>query len=425
MDMYNWDIVCAASCESINEKLKESMELLINRFSYTSESSFIEGEFENWQIVPGGSSQRIYFITPIKTGRLSTIISEEKIDIKVDGICPKIEVELTFVGTDTDINKTQLVFNCKTVTSTKDDILSGDGSVIIIDDDINNIFPDDKRIASEIFCQLMAEMIIENKEQLKFIFSNLVNLPQEQNDWMKTHIIQYSYNEHIDGELGELGVLSILNSNINPPRLSDLQLQFDPILIRKGDSVGFAIAKWAFMKYVILPGLPKVFNGSNINHFKIDDHNIIHNNGSIPLNKINGYVPYFENATIQIIDDKILISNATGRCDVVSGSSYVTFSLSSVYSTSLQKNNNRPKIGLDTVSPPEFTSVAHDSLALTFWILGGWVVDALIQGIRSQMNELLWSFGDHGIEFDIFPIDMNINVEYNECGLTENFYMRG
>jgi hypothetical protein len=71
MDMYNWDIVCATSCEAVNYELEQSRNLMISDFSYTHDSGdYITGVFGNWQIVPGGSSQRINFITPIKKGKL-------------------------------------------------------------------------------------------------------------------------------------------------------------------------------------------------------------------------------------------------------------------------------------------------------------------------------------------------------------------
>lgn len=423
MDMYNWDMVCAAKCSSINDKIANNRELFIKEFTFKSENnSLIEGEFDSWQIVSGGSSQRIHFITPIKKGKLTTTIVGEKLDIVVDGICPKIEIELEFVGND--VNHTILKINCKKLEKKQINVLSGDGSIVILDDDINNIFSNDEKFVSELFSDLMAKMIIENKEKLQFIFSELISLPDGNNTWMKSHIIQYSYNESINGELGVLGVLTILEANPNPPKLTDLQLQFDHNLVRKEDKSGFLIAKWAFIKYVLLEGLPHIFQGSHKEHFKIGENNIIHNNGRIPLNKMNGYTPYFDSALIEIISDKIIINNATGTCDVVSYSSYVSFSLSSQYKISLEYSNNRPRVKLISSSSPLFTSQAHDDVALIFWIFGGWVVDALIQGIRSQMSYLLWSFGNYGMEFDVFPISMNIDAKYKECGLSENFFMR-
>ncbi|WP_119711195.1 TULIP family P47-like protein [Arsenophonus endosymbiont of Aleurodicus floccissimus] len=148
----------------------------------------MNGEFASWQIVPGGCSQRIHFITPIKSGRLSTTIAGKKIEVAVDGICPKIEVELQFVGSN-DNNKTQLKFNCQQVTRAKMDIFSRGGSIVILDNDINNIFPEDEKFISEMFSALMAEMIVANKQQLQFAFSDLVSLPEDKNGWLQTHII--------------------------------------------------------------------------------------------------------------------------------------------------------------------------------------------------------------------------------------------
>ncbi|WP_182853066.1 TULIP family P47-like protein [Arsenophonus endosymbiont of Aleurodicus floccissimus] len=91
--------------------------------------------------------------------------------------------------------------------------------------------------------------------------------------------------------MGALALLAILACNPNPPNLSDLQLQFDPALIRNTDSVGFAMAKWVFVKHVILAVLPKIFEDASTNHFKIDENNVIRNNGDISINPISGDTP--------------------------------------------------------------------------------------------------------------------------------------
>lgn len=359
MDMYNWDLVCAASCASINNKLKTTQDLLINTFSYTSENnSTINGEFASWQIVPGGSSQRINFIIPIKSGRLSTTIAGRKIEMAVDGICPKIAIELQFVGSD-DLNKTQAQFNCQIVAQAKKDVFSVGRSIVILDDDINKIFPPDEKYLSEIFSALMAEMIMANKQQLQLVFSKLISLPQDKTGWLQSHTIQYSYYEPINGELGALAVLAILDCNPNPPNLADLSLQFDPALIRSSDSVGFAIAKWAFLKHVLLAGLPKIFKRIDSHHFKL---------------------AYVENDTVKIIDNKIIIN--------INNAHFV--SLSGIYSVSLQRHNNRFKVSLNPVAAPLFNAEVNGRL-----------------------------------ELDIFPGNINVTTDYKECGLAENFFMRG
>lgn len=428
MDMYNWDIVCATSCEAVNYELEQSRNLMISDFSYTHDSGdYITGVFGNWQIVPGGSSQRINFITPIKKGKLSTTIAGKKIDIIVDGICPKLEIELTFVGTDIN-TETQLRFNCKNVITKRPLLRSGEGNIVILEDDINDLFPSNEKFSSAIFSQRMAEMIVDNQEKLKFVFSYLVNLPSgSEISWMKPCIIQYSYNESINGKLGSLGILAILEINKKPPKIADLQLQFDPFLIAEGSSVGFAIAKWAFVERVILPGLPGLFKGSSISNFKINEMHTIGNNGLIPLEKVStGYRPYFDNATIKILDNKIVIINTTGRCDVVKKSSYVTFSLSGIYSVYLHQDNNIPTVRLSYTSKPSLLVDSHvDPSVWIFWILGGFTVHAIIQGIEGQMRSRAWDFEGHSLKFDIFPIEMNNKTTYKKCGLAENFYMNG
>lgn len=168
------------------------------------------------------------------------------------------------------------------------------------------------------FSALLAEMLMANKQQLQSVFSGLISLPQDKTGWLQTHTIQYTYNEPINGELGALAVLAILDCNPNPPNLADLQLQFDPALIRSTDSVGFAIAKWAFLQHVILAGLPVIFNNVNSTYF----------NPAV-----------LENDIVKIIDNKIIINNTNPHF----------VSLNGIYLVALQRQNNRLKVSLNPI----------------------------------------------------------------------------
>lgn len=421
MDMYNWDMVCAVSWRELNKKLKAASHNAFGEFSWSDdEGNAISGTFSGWEIVPGGDSRRINIITPLATGRLK--IPAMGKDVAVDGLCPKLQVELTFVKPANSEN-TRLTFNFARVDKKTRVVRAGKGSVVVLDADVNQLFPASGAMMPQLYCQMMAEMLVAMRDNIEFFFAEIMDIqPGSDVSWMKLCRFQYACNETIKGEPGCIAVLGILADNPSPPRPGSLPLIFDSALIREGGCIGFMLSRRMFMQHVVLPGLPDVFAGSDTSQFCLDD-DVIRNNGDISLNRLNGYTPYFNRLEIAVLDNRIVLNNTYGRCDVVPYSSYVSFDLSAVYIPQLSTRSGRYMITLASVNRPVFSSEAHDTVAQVFWIFGGWVVDALVQGIRSQMHDLLFESG-HRMCFDVVPVKFSTDAGYRECGLADNFYMR-
>ncbi|MFS4486596.1 TULIP family P47-like protein [Erwinia amylovora] len=424
MDMYNWDMVCAVSCRDLNKELKKSVRNNFGEFSWADGAgNRISGMFDRWEIVPGGDVQRLNLITPLITGKLEASVLGKDMNVAVDNLCPKLQVVLAFVSGENG-DDTHLKFNCRRISTSSTETAS-EGSVVILENDINNPLADRDNIVPALFCALMAKMIVARRNDLKFIFAEILTIPATSEvSWMKLHLLRYAYNEKISGELGCLAVLGILRSNSFPPHPDELQPVFDSSLVRDDGNSGFMLSRQVFMKNVVLPALPTVFKGAEISQFYLADGNVIRNSGNISLSPINGYTPYFNHFEMEVVDLRIMLNNARGRCDVVRNSSYVSFDLSAAYIPQLSVVNGVCKVNLVCATRPVFNSQGYDTAAQIFWIFGGWVVDALIQGIRSQMEHLLFEFGNRGISFDIYPIKFSSASEYTECGLAENFFMR-
>lgn len=421
MDMYNWDMVCAMSCSRLNDRLKEFVREDLGTFSWSDEDgNEIAGEFGDWEIVPGGDAQRINIITPVLTGSL--MLSNEDggpaEKVIVDGLCPKLQVELAFVSAGSGSCNTHLRFSLAKMCQ-QEEVIPGQGAVVVLDADTTHLFR--HPIMPAIFCGLMVEMLIARQEDIGFIFAELLALSGD-NAWMTLHQLNYAYSEKISGELGNLAVLGILADNPSPPSPGKLQLVFDSALVRDGGSCGFMVSKESFMRNVVLPGLPEVFNGASADQFMLDADGIIRNNGAISLNEFHGYIPYFTSLCVEIVDNQIVFSNTSGRCDVVYDS-YVTFDLSGSFTPSLIQDGSVYRIGINAATGPNFSVVKHDTAALAFWIFGGWVVDALLGGIESHMNTFMWHFKKYGMSFDIFPVRF-CGSDYTTCGLAENFWIR-
>nr|WP_240987371.1 TULIP family P47-like protein [Erwinia piriflorinigrans] len=355
--------------------------------------------FAGWEIVAGGDAQRLNLITPLIVGKMKTSVLGKDINVAVDGLCPKLRVELAFIR--------------------------GGGRIVVQDSDMTQRFSGEDTFIPILFCELMVRMLVSRRNEITSIFAKILGISaKSEASWMKLQRCQYAYNETISGELGCLAILGILESNASPPHTDELQLVFDSSLVSERGNIGFMISRHLFMKYVVLPALPEVFKGAIADRFFLSNNDVIRNNGDISLSKINGYTPYFNYFEMEIVDSRLNINNARGRCDVVLNSSYVSFNLSAAYTPQLSVVDGVCRVNLVSVTRPVFNCQGHDTVAQIFWIFGGWIVDALIQGIRSQMEHLLFEFGNGGISFDIYPINFSTASDYTECGLAGAFFMR-
>lgn len=75
---------------------------------------------------------------------------------------------------------------------------------------------------------------------------------------------------------------------------------------------------------------------------------------------------------MEVVDLRIMLNNARGRCDVVRNSSYVSFDLSAAYIPQLSVVNGVCKVNLVCATRPVFNSqgMILQRKFLDFWRLG-------------------------------------------------------
>jgi len=176
MDIYNWDMVCAVSCIELNKKLKVVSRDSFGAFNWSDgEGNEISGEFDGWEIVAGGDSQRINVILPLLSVEL-TIPEPGKNKVFVNGLCPKLQVKLAFVNAGNNNNNTLLKFNLARVVKRGTEITAGNGSVVVLDTDVIPLFPNTDAFIPELYCEMMAEMLVARQDKLEFIFAEIMNI---------------------------------------------------------------------------------------------------------------------------------------------------------------------------------------------------------------------------------------------------------
>lgn len=429
MDIYNWDMVCAVSCLELNKKLKTASREAFGEFCWPDgEGNQISGAFDGWEIVAGGDAQRINITTSVSTGRLEATVLGQHIDVPVDGLCPELQVELAFVNAGAGDNTTHLKFNLARVSKTPP-VKAGDGSVVVLNPDTNRLFPASESIIPEIYSDMMTQMLVARQDKLAFIFAEIMDIPEGSDvSWMKPVMLAYAYNEKLSGEPGCLAVLATLDDSDDdglvpvgpgPAR----QLVFDSALIREGGSIGFMLSRHMFMKRVVRPGLPDVLRGSDISQYQLDSSDIIRNKGFISLDKADSYSPYFNSFKMEIIDNRIVINNTSGRCDVGADRSYNSFELSGTYAPELTISGDHYCVALSNVNGPSLDIEIHDTMAKWLWIFGGKQVDELLHKLKDEMSSWLFEFSSQ-MRFDVFPVTFSTDACYSNCGLADNFYMQ-
>ncbi|WP_277972936.1 TULIP family P47-like protein [Pantoea agglomerans] len=430
MDIYNWDMVCAVSCAELNKKLKTASRDAFGSFSWSDdEGNTISGEFDGWEIVPGGDSQRINIMTSVSTGRLKATVLGKPVDISVDGLCPEIQTELAFVSAGNSTDATHLKFNPARVVKKSAPVTAGDGSIVVLDPDTTRLFPASESIIPDLYCDMMARMLVAMRDKISFIFAEVAAIPaSSEASWMKPVTLAYAYSEKLSGSLGCLAVLATLDDSDDDGQVPlgpgpERQLIFDSALVREGGSTGFMLSRHMFMKRIVRPGLPGVLKGSNLSQYLLDNDDVIRNNGKVSLSDSGGYIPYFNSLVMEIIDNRVVINNTSGRCDVGADRSYNSFELSGSYVPELLVSGDRYSVAIKNTDGPALSTEIHDEMARWLWIFGGKRVDELLHEIKDEMSRRLFEFSNQ-MRFDVFPITFSTDARYSRCGLADNFYMQ-
>ena len=178
MDTIGWDVVYATSITKINQQLKKSMSKLVTTFQFQYNDVSFTGEFDAWQIEPNGSNAKIRFNCPIKKGSL-TITSKtgQKNVTDLSGIVPEMELQLTFIDSDSGANAKNLIFNCKVKGKKPGD--STPGAVTVVNSDVTGkINPENDPETWGLLNNYLPDIFINNKEKLSYIFAQ-VNLALE------------------------------------------------------------------------------------------------------------------------------------------------------------------------------------------------------------------------------------------------------
>lgn len=425
MNNYKWDLAFACSCEYINKELSQNYDKYIQNFNYEDSSIKVTGEFGPWEIVAGGSPTLLNLKTPIKSGQV--YINELKKNFAIDGAVPLIQLQLSFVDADDNSYK-QLKFNCKVVGEMANDLT--DGAVTVINADTTDTLKknDPSGLAAALLQTALAKSLIENQEQLTFVFASVLGVPNN-NEWLSVKKMIYVYQQYIDNTLGNLAILGMLSDC----DISSQSNVFDENLLRQGDDSGFVLSGEKFLQNIIMPKLPNSYKGSNINQFKMSE-GCIFNNGDINLNKVKvgaiWYPPIINTLKIYI-DNQYIRTHAEGKCNITGlAEAYITFSIDSKNEAVFQLDgpgitflDDKNKV----VSTSKHIPWWEEALgALTLGIMNT-VIEIVSECIENSISNVISNTGISGQELGAFVVKWQNqeDISFDDGGLVDNFYMRG
>jgi len=309
METYGWDTVFATTIEHANKALAASHDKLVSTFSFSAGGYQLDGTFGSWQIVPGGSGQLLHLQLPLQSGKM---VDRSGKAFDISGLAVIVEVQLQLLSPTTDTSKQHLQFNFRTVGDKPGDKTPGVVTLIQVNDPAKRL-PDQPR---NILGHAIAECLVTNAPGISYIFGTINLVKPSANSWLTPVKSDYYY---VQLEGAKPGYLAILSTTDNRD-ISTLERKIDPALLAGAGSGFFALSKEMFLRHIIQPTLPRVFQGTSDQAFKYNATNqSIQSTGWFATNAVKSgliwYYPHVNSLLISVLDTSVVCS-ANGSCDM-------------------------------------------------------------------------------------------------------------
>ena len=167
MSMGGWDLVSLVDVALINERLREAAGDVVQRFQYKEENLRIRGVFGPWQIVPGGSRQKLHVDLPLKSGELR-LHPGMQTRYPLKGLVLRVELALRIIEPTQEAGPRNLMFNLD-----RTGLMGAEQPVTVVElfDPEGRIPEDDKRILSI----SLAACLKKHQDKIKFVFASVTS----------------------------------------------------------------------------------------------------------------------------------------------------------------------------------------------------------------------------------------------------------
>lgn len=421
MTTNGWDSVFVLSVAEANKQLANNMSQLIETFDFNYTAGLaptrINGIFNPWQIVPGGSNSIIQLAFPIQSGTMSIAGIG---DYVLNNVTVELQLSLTILPSTVQAQTDVLAFDFSGTS-----VNQSTGITYICTIDPDNQIPDTYQT---LLGDALAQCLLANTAAITYVFATIDLVPSNENFLAPAESV-FCYQQPVNQTASYLSILSMTT----PQNVDQKSRSIDPGLLNTAYDWAMAISPGMFLSGVILPTLPSVFgNGTTASTFRYDaSQTAIVNTQSFGVGKVtSGLIDYYPQITSlnMSINNNALHSITSGNCDLYAGLS-MTFTITSNNTMVFNAGNQTFTFNSD----PNPTEVHDDNIPTWEEILFLGLVDLIMMvvvdfianDIADQLNTITGNRSFAGVSpYVVRWTGMNqLNVKAG--GLSSSFYMQG
>ncbi len=316
-----WDTVSICRVSALNSRIESEKTYPAEIHQKDIESDLsLDGEFDPWQVVTGGDGKNVKINVPLKTGTFIGLPSGGTNEFDVSGCSVDILIKLQYfplnqdpvmpdgdytlsVCTDSDSDKEPIaaVINlhvpdtCNLSKANKD-LLKGQFDAWV------NV-PDNLAAFDTLFATIMINNMGEQSEDFK---------------WLRSTTTSYAYTDLGTDDTSIFGILCMTNGNDR----TGLPNQLPAISLKSDENALFIISREVYVKYQLLPALPKTFTENDPSDFSVDKTGLTVDAKNVKLQPVeaNGgtYYPVATKFQMTFCDTYIETLSHI-ECDVIAG----------------------------------------------------------------------------------------------------------
>ncbi|RYF77876.1 MAG: hypothetical protein EOO39_02890 [Cytophagaceae bacterium] len=421
MQTYGWDSVFVLNVVTANQQLAVNMDKLVETFDFAYTAGLaptqIQGVFDPWQIVPGGSNKIIQMKFPIQSGTMSIAGIG---DYKLDGVSVELQISLDILPSTVAVQSNVLAFDFSGNT-----VSDATGITYVSTQDPANQVPG---TYESLLGDSLIQCLLSNTEAITYVFATIDLMPASES-WLTPLESVFCYQQPINSSAAYLSILSMTTSQ----DVSQMSRNVDASLLNASYDWAMAISPGMFLKGVIQPTLPSVFgNGTTASTFTYKASlTAIQNTQSFGVGKVtSGLIDYYPQITglTMSINNNALKSVTSGNCDLYAGIS-MTFTITSNNVMVFNAGNQTFTFNTD----PNPTETHDDDIPLWEEVLLLGVVDVVMavvvkfiaDDIADKLNTITGTRSFAGVTPYVVEWTGMNQLDVKAGGLSSSFYMQG
>lgn len=281
MKTYGFDYVYALSIDAVNKILARSgIGASVEYYTVDPETGWkinLCAQLGPWRIV-GGSNTLLDIDLPIANGSLKIVDGTHDPHYDLEGVVATMEISLGWMGAGSSQDatgsggSTQLVFRPD---DTKDKNNPGYVATLQIRDPKKHL----DSLATGLIRRYMADALVSNKENLKYIFAHVNPFPAGPGSWLQAKKWLYYYFEAASTKA--LCFLCMLSDAAFPDHSA-----FDPYAFSADSNCVILISQQQFFNQVLLPAVRAAFPGGTFVANCPNDLCALTNSGSFSAGKL-------------------------------------------------------------------------------------------------------------------------------------------